>query len=432
MEFVAPPVSPSSSRVPPVLQRLYRWFTPLRLLCFALLGLAGYGMYILGPMAVLLQLLIIPPIALAVDGILAYVRWGSFRFPWAGLATGLFVALLIPPQGAIGPFSDTTILLAGVAVTVIALLAKHTFRTRNHPWFNPAALAIVFAGVLFGITPAWWGAISIPAVVIAGVLIALRQPRRWQIPVTFFASYSALTIAGSFLTTGVPDPHVVLLDLIDPSLLFFTFLMVTEPRTSVANPQLQPAFGLAAGLLAGLFRLVLNGTTSLAASENLLLALLGANLVAVGVRSLDARARAERAAAEPSTRRSRPVVRSTRSSWGWGHTAGAALLMIILIGVSWGTAGSPQVPAAGPPPKVVVVSCSQDNRTIPAADLTMLHRTLGPSVIFSYDKATGATVFYDPVNHVTIYETDLFEDFGTAEFNGDDQVLANGCSLGAA
>jgi len=51
---------------------------------------------------------------------------------------------------------------------------------------------------------------------------------------------------------------------------------------------------------------------------------------------------------------------------------------------------------------------------------------LGPSVILSDNPNNGVVVFYDPVNHVTITESDLYEDFGYAEFNGDDYAV-NGC-----
>jgi hypothetical protein len=48
-------------------------------------------------------------------------------------------------------------------------------------------------------------------------------------------------------------------------------------------------------------------------------------------------------------------------------------------------------------------------------------------VILSYNSGTGVTVFYDPVNQVTVTETDLYEDYGFAEFNGDDYAVS-GCS----
>ena len=72
-------------------------------------------------------------------------------------------------------------------------------------------------------------------------------------------------------------------------------------------------------------------------------------------------------------------------------------------------------------------SCAADNPSIPSGTLRSLHQVLGPSVILAYDDSTGRTVFYDPVNQVTVTETNLYEDFGYAEFNGDDYAVA-GCS----
>ncbi|HYA70113.1 MAG TPA: hypothetical protein VEH28_01920, partial [Thermoplasmata archaeon] len=61
------------------------------------------------------------------------------------------------------------------------------------------------------------------------------------------------------------------------------------------------------------------------------------------------------------------------------------------------------------------------------ATLAELHKLLGPSVILSYDASTGVVVFYDPVNQVTVTESDLYEDYGFAEFNGDDYAVS-GCA----
>ena len=48
-------------------------------------------------------------------------------------------------------------------------------------------------------------------------------------------------------------------------------------------------------------------------------------------------------------------------------------------------------------------------------------------MLLAADPSTGTVVFYDPVNKATVTETDMYEDFGYAEFNGDDYV-AMGCS----
>ncbi len=72
-------------------------------------------------------------------------------------------------------------------------------------------------------------------------------------------------------------------------------------------------------------------------------------------------------------------------------------------------------------------NCQTDNPSIPSATLSELHKLLGPSVVLSYDSSTGVVVFYDPVNHVTVTESDLYEDYGFADFNGDDYAVS-GCA----
>jgi Na+-translocating ferredoxin:NAD+ oxidoreductase RnfD subunit len=425
---VAPPAPPS---VRVRLTRFYRWLAPIRLLFFLLIALAVVGAILLGPAAVLAQLLLVPLAAGATDLLLELLRKRRLRFPWAGAVTGLFVALLLPPQGVSANLGGATILYLAAAMAVVGVLAKQVFRSRGYPWFNPAALAVVTAGVLFGITPAWWAAISLPAVLVAGLILNARQWTRWRVPVVFLLTYTALSAVESFLQLGGTNPAVLLLGVLDPSVLFFTLFMATEPRTSPSDPTWQPVYAAAMGLSAALLRIAFHGGNLLLSSDNLLLGLLAANFVWVLLRPYASRSVAPVPA--PSRRARPPAARSgARQGFGWAERSGIAFAVFVLLAVSYGVIGGPPAPPSAVPPKVVVVSCTQDNRTISSADLSMLHQRLGPSVVFSYSAASGTAVFYDPVNKVTVYETDLFEDYGYAEFNGDDQVIANGCSLGSA
>jgi hypothetical protein len=88
---------------------------------------------------------------------------------------------------------------------------------------------------------------------------------------------------------------------------------------------------------------------------------------------------------------------------------------------------SPTSPIGGGGGGGTQANCQTDNPSIPAATLSQLHHMLGPSVILSYNPSNGITVFYDPVNQVTVTESDLYEDYGFAEFNGDDYAVS-GCA----
>jgi hypothetical protein len=71
-------------------------------------------------------------------------------------------------------------------------------------------------------------------------------------------------------------------------------------------------------------------------------------------------------------------------------------------------------------------NCTVDNPSVGSQLATYLHQALGPSVLLSVDTGTGTVVFYDPVNKVTVTETNIYEDYGFAEFNGDDYAVS-GC-----
>lgn len=419
--------APDRARVGPAIRRFYRWWTPVRLVAAALVALAIDATVRLGPEAVLVQLLLLPPIAVAADLGMGALRHRSFRFPWSGFVTGLFVALLLPPQGLVATHASVLVTFAASSLTVLAILAKYLLRVRGHPLFNPAALAMVGAAALFGIIPAWWGSIDLVALVVVGVLVAARQWRRAGAPIAFFAVFAALVSVDRVVLLNLTDPHLLLLSILDPSLIFFTLLMVPEPRSGPSAPILLPVYGAAVAVVAIVLGFLVPANGTVLSAVSLPLALLLGNLVALGMRLLWAPS-AERS--RTSSRAAKSVRRAGRPSlhWGWAEQGLTVFLALVLLAVTVGLVPPPPA-ASTSPPKVVVVSCTQDNRTISSSDLQMLHQRLGPSVIFSYDPATGATVFYDPANHVTVYETDLFEDYGLAEFNGDDAILSQGCTL---
>ena len=126
----------------------------------------------------------------------------------------------------------------------------------------------------------------------------------------------------------------------------------------------------------------------------------------------------------------------TRDDWRVGRRVAAGFAVFALVGtIALASQGSSQTPIAEfnpgaqahPPVGSVTSDCTQDNPAVPSNILTFLHGRLGPSVILSYNSNSGTAVFYDPVNKATITETDMYEDFGYAEFNGDDYVVM-GCS----
>ncbi len=413
-----------------MLRRLRAVLPPVRLVWLILLGLGGYGVWFLGGSTGIAPLLAFPLVAVVLDLAFDRVRFETLRFPDAALATGLFVALLLPP---------VVPLAAGLVAVFVAISAKHILRWKGRPWWNPAVTGALFVG-LFGYVPGWWGAMSEPLVIALGLTLLLWNLPQWRLSVTFLGMYAGLAVLARVLatvgTSAVPPAGVLLLTAFDPAVLFFGFFMVSEPRAAPPDPRAQPIFGAVVAAGASLLPLLLSSTFAP------LLALWIGNLVALGLRSWSPTV-APAPAARPSAARAKAAARSSRKAapvparWGVPRRVGAGVAVGIVLLVaatavfpalsSSRLAGLPGGGASAPTGPNPTTSCKTDNPNISASTLTELHRLLGPSVIISYNSNNGVVVFYDTVNKVTVTETDLYEDFGYAEFNGDDYAVA-GCS----
>jgi Na+-translocating ferredoxin:NAD+ oxidoreductase RnfD subunit len=416
---VAAPAASLRARLGAVTHRI----PPTRALWILLAILAGYGVWFLGTGIGIAAAIGLPILAAAVDLVFQRIRFDRARFPDAAIATGLFLALLFPP---------VVPALAAGAATVSAITLRHVLRSRGRPWLNPAAAGMVIGAVFFGLSPAWWGAINEELVVALGVILLLWQLRNWRLPVVFLGSYAALAIVERVIfsvSSGIVlVPMVLFLSAVDPAVLFFGLFMVAEPRTAPSAKGLQPIYAVSVAAGAALLPLVLPTISAL-------VGLLVGNLLAVAMRS-------------PAFARAAPVGRTSGTGAGrsraaeaaslrWSPArrigAGFAVFFVIAILASAGSGpsshGTPLVgsrPISGGGTAVSATQCSHDNGSISATSLSSLHKTLGPSVILSYNPATNLVVFYDPVNSVTVTETDLYEDFGFAEFNGDDYTSV-GC-----
>jgi Na+-translocating ferredoxin:NAD+ oxidoreductase RnfD subunit len=400
-----------------------RVLPPVRLLWLVLLGLGIYGSNYLGGLGAT-SLLVAPVIAGVVDLGFQSVRYDRPRFPDAALATGLFIALIFPPTASL-------VLVATVAFAAVAL--RHVLRYRGRPWFNPAATGVLFGTLFLGLAPAWWvgiGPYGEIAIIALGLVLLARTPRQWRLPAVFLVTYGLLAAVQHLVAGTSLDPQVLLLQAVDPATLFFALFMVVEPRTAPGAAHEQVLFAGAVGVSAAFLPLFLP-------SLGILVALVVGNVLALLLRRQAARVAVPLSSeARSKGRTARP---SGRGSLRWPASYRAAAGILSLIVVTAVVAANPVAhnavpllqtptsPGGGGGGGGVQANCLSDNPSVPASTLSQLHKLLGPSVILSYDAATGVVVFYDPVNHVTVTESDLYEDYGFAEFNGDDHAVS-GCA----
>ena len=406
------------------------WLPPARLTWIVLGALGGYGSFYLNGMGSS-SLVAVPIVAAIVDLGLQGIRFERWRFPDAALVTGLFLALILPP---------TAPLYLSGALAFAAVAIRHALRSRGRPWFNPAAVGILLGTLLLGLAPAWWvgiGPWGEPLMIGLGLLLIARSFSSWRLPATFVLAYGFLSIVQHFVLGASTDPRVLLLQAVDPATIFFALFMVSEPRTAPGAPQEKVLYAGAIGTLAAFLPIFLP-------SLGIIVSLLGGNLIAVALRHGafgSPAARSYRAPGSGARRESRPSDRRrkpTPTRWPFAYRIGTGIAVVVVLASVAGAA--PLSPTSAPIIKVTnpggssslgggtsPAACQTDNPAIPSSELSSLHRVLGPSVILSYDSSTGVVVFYDPVNQVTVTESDLYEDYGFAEFNGDDYAVS-GCA----
>jgi len=422
----------AESRTPARVQLAWpRFLPPARLVWISLAVLGIYGVRQLSGLGEV-SLLVLPLLAVGTDLAFQAARFSKIRFPDAALATGLFLALIFPPV--------VPLALAGAA-TFAAIAIRHALRYRGHPFLNPAASGVLLGGVVFGLAPAWWvaiGPLGEYLMLALGAVLLIRTPRAWRVPLGFFVAFGLVVAAVHLLVSATVDSNVLFLAVVDPATLFFGLYMVTEPRTAPSDPFLQPIYGAAIGVGAAAFPLLF---PSLGVIVALLLVNASVALLRVAVSLRDARPARHRPRSGASRPRTDRPVR-----WPVAYRVSAVFFVLVVLiaaaglapnahpqpigvvtpGSGGGGSGSGGGSGGGGGGGVTLTNCSHDNPSIPASTLSSLHQMLGPSVILSDNPNNGLVVFYDTVNHVTVTESDLYEDFGYAEFNGDDYAV-NGC-----
>ncbi len=117
-------------------------------------------------------------------------------------------------------------------VAVLAMASKYIVARNKRHLFNPTAFSLVIVSIGITHSPTWWvGSASMLAFVIIGGLLVVRKIRRFTMVLTFLAvalavMITASTLRGTDLITGFQKA------IADSPLLFFAFIMLTEPFTT--------------------------------------------------------------------------------------------------------------------------------------------------------------------------------------------------------
>jgi len=164
--------------------------------------------------------------------------------------TALILALIMNPATTGTGYT----VLAGAGFAAIA--SKYLLTISRRHIFNPAAFGAVVAGLAFHQYASWWvGTMALfPLVLVGGVLIMHKMKRFWM-TAFFFLVY------GFFLHQqfdGASPLHTVWLAMSGTAVLFFAFVMLSEPLTSPDKLRNYAAYALVVGVAYGFGRLRLS------------------------------------------------------------------------------------------------------------------------------------------------------------------------------
>lgn len=189
------------------------------LIIFFLLSLYVLGAFTFGLQQVLLQGL---PAVLATVGaglVLDYIELKRWTKPLTPLITGLII-------GLVAQFGAKPLILAIIGIS--SMVIKFLVKWDGKHIFNPAAAGLL-VGMFLGSYPSWWVGGENFWIYLIWIPILLYKLKRWAPMVGFLVPLT--------LTSG-------LIVITSASTLFFTSVMLIEPKTSPATVKLGLIYGV--------------------------------------------------------------------------------------------------------------------------------------------------------------------------------------------
>lgn len=157
--------------------------------------------------------------------------------------TALILALILTPIKSVQELP----LLFWVAVWAMA--SKYILAIKKKHIFNPAALSVALTALTLNYSASWWvvTAWMAPFVAVGGLLI-VRKIRRFDMVFSFFVVASVVILGASALKGNdlLLTAQRLILDI---PILFFAFVMLTEPLTTPARKIWQVVYGSLVGIL---------------------------------------------------------------------------------------------------------------------------------------------------------------------------------------
>lgn len=207
---------------------------------FGFLGLIPYG-----PVAILASVAAITLACLIVNYIFSYVFEAPTNFESVYITALILVLIIAPPLS----ISDMRYLLLAGWASVWAMASKYIFALGKKHLFNPAAIAVALTALVINQSANWWvGTTVLMPFVLLGGFLMVRKLRRSDLVISFLIAAFASAELFAFLKGSNLLISAQRILLTSP-LLFFAFVMLTEPLTTPPTRMRRIAYGITVGLI---------------------------------------------------------------------------------------------------------------------------------------------------------------------------------------
>jgi Na+-transporting NADH:ubiquinone oxidoreductase subunit NqrB len=168
--------------------------------------------------------------------IIEFIKTKKIRISESAIITGLIIAAVTAPNA--NPFSI-------LAVSLIAIFSKFLLKYNNRPVFNPAAFSLLIGTLLLQTQLSWWIDYNHIITIIAGSILLIPYRGKWKMIYAFIIP-TILLITGRAILLNLPVVDAIYFN--TGITFFFSFFMLTDPKTSPMMANQLITFGIIAAI----------------------------------------------------------------------------------------------------------------------------------------------------------------------------------------
>ncbi len=225
---------------------MYRLVIYCLMFLIAAAAVLGYfGLLPCSPLYLLFSAVFIAAICWLTNLIFARVFEAPSNFESTVITALILTIIITPPQS----FYDSQYFTLAIWAGILAIASKYILAIGKKHIFNPAAIAVVLTSFGLNLSASWWigTAVMAPFILVLGA-ITTRRIRRWDLALSFFAAAFAAILLPKLAARENPVIGVEKILLLSP-ILFFAFIMLTEPLTTPPRRNSRIIYGALVGFL---------------------------------------------------------------------------------------------------------------------------------------------------------------------------------------